>query len=173
MKSSRWYGYVYPKALDIISTPKIFTPDIAPNASYAIDKTGETFFTGGVSGGYGIKVKDDVSELYILGLLNSRLLDWYLKQISTQMRGGWYSYEAKYIKNLPIVLPKTKVIKDEIVKLVETMLQLQQQKASTALPDHLHQLEQRITHTDDKINEKVYALYGLSEEEVRLVEGKK
>lgn len=53
------------------------------------------------------------------------------------------------------------------------MLQLQQQKQSTTLPHQLQQLEQRITYTDDKINEKVYRLYGLSEEEVRLVEGRR
>ena len=51
------------------------------------------------------------------------------------------------------------------------MLQLQQQKQSSTLPDQLQQLEQRIAYTDDKINEKVYTLYGLSEEEVRVVEG--
>jgi len=60
---------------------------------------------------------------------------------------------------------------NEIVQLVETMLQLQQQKQSSTLPDQLQQLEQRIAYTDDKINEKVYTLYGLSEEEVRVVEG--
>jgi len=92
MKTAKWYGFVYPKALDVISTPKIFTPDIAPKASYSIDVKGDIFFTGGVSGGYGIKVKEGVSELFILGLLNSKLIDWYLKQISTQMRGGWYSF---------------------------------------------------------------------------------
>lgn len=37
-------------------------------------------------------------------------------------------------------------------------------KQTTTLPDQLAQLEQRIAHTDDKINEKVYLLYGLSEE---------
>ena len=61
---------------------------------------------------------------------------------------------------------------DEIIQLVDTMLQLQQQKQSATLPQQLQQLEQRITYTDDKINEKVYALYGLSAEEVRIVEGR-
>ena len=51
------------------------------------------------------------------------------------------------------------------------MLQLQQQKQSSHLPNELQQLEQRIAYTDATINKKVYALYGLSEEEVRVVEG--
>jgi hypothetical protein len=58
--------------------------------------------------------------------------------------------------------------------LYKTLLQLQQQKQSATLPEQVQQLEQRIAYTDDKINEKVYALYalyGLSEEEVGVVEG--
>lgn len=173
MNTGNWYGFSRNQALDVISTPKIFTPDISPNASFAIDKTGETFFTGGVSGGYGIKVKQGINESYILGLLNSRLLDWFLKQISTPMRGGWYSYEAKFIKNLPIVLPnKTQqALHDEIVKLVNTMLHLQQQKQVSTLPGQLEQLEYHIQHTDNSINQKVYELYEMTHE-IKMVEGK-
>ena len=40
---------------------------------------------------------------YILGLLNSKLLEWFIRQTATQMRGGYYSYESRFIKNLPIV----------------------------------------------------------------------
>jgi hypothetical protein len=51
------------------------------------------------------------------------------------------------------------------------MLQLQQQKQTSILPEQAQQLEQRIAYTDDKINEKVYALYGLSAEEIKVIEG--
>ena len=51
------------------------------------------------------------------------------------------------------------------------MLQLQQQKQHSHLPNELQQLEQRIAYTDAAINKKVYVLYGLSAEEVRVVEG--
>jgi hypothetical protein len=64
--------------------------------------------------------------------------------------------------------PPTKLT---IIPLIETMLQLQQQKQTTTLPDQLQQLEQRFAYTDDKINEKVNALYGLNEEEISIVEG--
>ena len=82
-----------------------------------------------------------------------------------------------YVSKIPIKKideknKSEKSLRDEIVQLVETMLQLHQQKQSTTLPDQLHQLEQRIAYTDDKINEKVYALYGLKEDEVKVVEGR-
>ena len=66
---------------------------------------------------------------------------------------------------------KSDSLRDEIVQLVETMLQLQQQKQSSHLPNELQQLEQRIAYTDAAINKKVYALYGFSGEEVGVVEG--
>ncbi len=79
---------------------------------------------------------------------------------------------APYSQAAPVFLPdkSQKSLHDEIVQLVETMLQLQQQKQTITLPQQQAQLEQRIAHTDAAINKKVYTLYGLSEEEVRVVE---
>ena len=53
------------------------------------------------------------------------------------------------------------------------MLQLQKEKQAATLPNQLQQLEQRIAYTDNKINEKVYTLYGLTAEEIKLVEAAK
>jgi len=91
MRGPQWYGYIYPKALDVMSLPKIFTPDIATYSSFSLDRTGEIFFTGGVAGGYGILVSPEYSREYILGLLNSKLLNWVMKHTATQMRGGYFS----------------------------------------------------------------------------------
>jgi hypothetical protein len=45
-----------------------------------------------------------------LGLLNSRLLDFYLKQVSTTLRGGYFRYFTQFIEQLPIkrIDPKNK-----------------------------------------------------------------
>jgi hypothetical protein len=52
------------------------------------------------------------------------------------------------------------------------MLQLQKEKQQTTLPDKPDQLKIRIEYTDEKINKLVFELYGLGEEERRIVEGK-
>jgi hypothetical protein len=52
------------------------------------------------------------------------------------------------------------------------MLQLQQQKQQTSLATQREQLEQRIQYTDAKIDKLVYELYGLTEEEIKIAEGK-
>jgi adenine-specific DNA-methyltransferase len=177
MDAATWYGYSRNQALDVISTTKIFTPDISSNASYAIDFSGDIFFTGGVSGGYGIKPKQNISEKYLLALLNSNLLNWFLKQTSTQMRGGWFSFESKYIKHLPIKLPNTKSKteveqQNEIVKLVDQLLQLNQEKTEIKLATKLDQLQNKIDYCENRINQIVYQLYELTEEEIKIIEGR-
>jgi hypothetical protein len=59
------------------------------------------------------------------------------------------------------------------VKLVEEMLALQKQRqqANTALEDSRHTLKRRIESLDREIDHRVYALYGLTEEGIKIVEG--
>jgi len=175
MRGPQWYGYVYPKALDVISLPKIFTPDIATHSSFSLDETGEIFFTGGVAGGYGILVSSEYSREYMLGLLNSKLLDWFVKHTSTQMRGGYFSYESRFIRNLPIRTidfsdPTDKAHHDRMVKLVETMLKLHKGLQSTRTDHEKSLIQRQIKETDKQIDQLVYELYGLTKEEIRIVE---
>jgi hypothetical protein len=102
LKGPNWYAYGRNQALDVMPLPKLFTPDISPSASFSYDSTGNLFFTGGVAGGYGILVEPPYRPEFILGLLNSRPLDFFHHRIATQMRGGWFSYEARFIRHLPI-----------------------------------------------------------------------
>jgi len=50
------------------------------------------------------------------------------------------------------------------------MLQLNKELDAATLPDRREQLKARIGHTDKKINRMVYQLYGLTEEEIAIVE---
>ncbi len=128
-------------------------------------------------GGFSISIfNENINRHFLLGLLNSSLLFWVLKNVSNVFRGGWITCTKQYFSQLPIKKideqnKSEKSLHDEIVQLVTTILQLQQQKQSSTLPEQVQQLEQRIAYTDDKINEKVYALYGLSAEEIGVVEG--
>jgi hypothetical protein len=173
MRGADWYAYVYPKNIDVMSAYKILVPDIADRASFAPDELGEYAFTSG----YGITLKGGVVESpkYILGLLNSKLLDFYLKSISTTIRGGFFRYFTQYIEQLPIRPinfsdPTDKARHDRVVELVERMLELHKQLA-TAKTDHDKiVLQRQIDATDRQIDRLVYELYGLTEEEIKIVE---
>jgi type I restriction-modification system DNA methylase subunit len=174
MKGDKWYAFGRSQALDVMPLPKIFTPDIAPQSAFSLDPTGEFFFTGGVSGGYGILVKEDFSRNYILGLLNSRLLEWFIKQTATSMRGGWFSYEARFIKHLPIrtidfANSQEKYIHDKIVELVEIILESKKSLAATHIDKDKQIFERLCKSLDQQIDNLVYDLYGLSSEERRII----
>lgn len=175
MSGDGWYGYGRIQALDVMPLPKIFTPDIAARASYSIDAEGDAFFTGGVSGGYGILVNVAWSRQYVLGLLNSRLLEWFIRQIATQMRGGYYSYEARFIRNLPIYTidssnPDDVTRHDRLVELVEGMPSLHERMAGAKIGQERTVIGHQIEATDRRIDRLVYELYGLTEEEIGIVE---
>jgi len=182
MDHAGWYGYVYPKNLTLFRKPKILTPSIANRASFSYDEYGEYFFVGsggGGGGGYGILLKtNDPSPLYVLGLLNSRLLDFYLKSISSPFQRGYYAYNKQYIERLPIHFinfddPADKQQHDAVVARVEEILQLQKDyaEAERNLEDRRHTLKRRIEQVDAAIDRMVYELYGLAEEEIAIVEG--
>jgi hypothetical protein len=173
-----WWLFPYPKNLVEMAKPKLLTQVLAKRASYTIDFEAEYCFVGGGNaGGYGIQIapSSGLSELYLLGLLNSRLLDIYLHNISTPFRGGYYSYARRFIEQLPIRTinfsnKADKARHDEMVKLVEQMLELHRQKGKARTPSDQTQIERQITATDRKIDRLVYELYELTDEEIALVE---
>ena len=111
-----------------------------------------------------------MDDKYLLAIINSKVIDYYFKSIGSTKQGGYFEYKPMYVSKLPIA-KASKLLHDEIVQLVETMLQLNKEKQQTNTPDKLNQLDTRIKYTDDKINKLVYGLYGLSEEEIGIVEG--
>ena len=166
-RGAGWYQFGRSQALDVMPLPKIFTPDIAPSASFTYDSTGECFFTGGVAGGYGILCNDGVEPRVVLGLLNSHLLSWVVAQTATQMRGGYLSFEARFIRSLPVILPKTN---GAMISLVDKMLALVPKLRVETRERERAVLANAVQTTDRKIDELVYDLYGLTPEEIALVE---
>ncbi|MCX6927135.1 MAG: Eco57I restriction-modification methylase domain-containing protein, partial [Verrucomicrobia bacterium] len=174
MRGQGWFGYVYPKNIDVMQRPKILVPDIADRASYALDEAGEFAFTSG----YGITLKPEVklSPKFVLGLLNSKVLDFFLKKISTTMRGGFFRYFTQFIEKLPIVQPDLsksadRARHDRLVGLVDKMLALTPKLRAATADAERQTLQNAVTATDQQIDALVYELYGLTEEEIKLVEG--
>jgi hypothetical protein len=173
MNGPNWYAYIYPKNIDVMQNPKILVPDIADRASFALDDGGEYAFTSG----YGITLRSDITESlkYVLALLNSSLLDQYLKRISTTMRGGFFRYFTQFIGQLPIrqidfADPAEKAMHDRMVQLVDSMLASHKQQG-TAKSDSNRELYQRqIDAIYREINQLVYELYGLTDDEIKIVE---
>jgi hypothetical protein len=160
---------------DEFEKPKIVYPDIAKESRVAFDTTG-LYFSNTI---YFIPLND----LYLLALLNSKLIFTYFKRIAAVLgdadRGGRLRWFRQDVMKLPIRRidfgnPVEKSAHDEIVRLVEKMLVLQKERQSVRREDDLDRvrnLERQIAQVDAEIDQRVYALYGLTEDEVKVVEG--
>jgi type I restriction-modification system DNA methylase subunit len=141
--------------------PKIIIPAIVKSGSYTFDKSG-----------YYSNDKTSIIPLddkYLLAVLNSKACDHFLKSIAATKQNGYFEYKPMYIEQLPIPIA-TSSINLEITKLTNQILQLHKQKSETKVPALQEQLENQITYTDNKINELVYKLYELTEEEIKIIE---
>ncbi len=112
MDYESWYAYWCPREIQKFASPKILTQVLARGSKMAFDSEGKYLFAGGGNAGvYGIILKDNViaeqrtDYMVMLALLNSSLLEFYLRQISSMFRGGFVSYGRRFIERLPICLP--------------------------------------------------------------------
>ena len=176
---SRWHLFSAPRAIGRISYADILVPLLADKGIFALlpdEWKGRICLMA--SGGFGITLEDgcDVNRQYLLGLLNSRLLFWELKNASNVFRGGWITCTKQYFGELPIRHidfdnPSDVSLHDKMVLLVERMLDLNKKKAAEKNPNILEQLETQISATDRQIDRLVYQLYALTPEEIAIVEG--
>lgn len=147
--------------------PKIIIPAIVQKGSYAFDAEG--FYSNDKTT---IIAMDD---LYLLGLLNSKVTDFVIHAISSTKQGGYYEYKPMYLVQIPIraidfAVPEEKERHDRIVALVERMLRLHQEPPEPASPEENENRLRKIAATDAEIDPLVCDLYGLTAEEIRILE---
>jgi len=116
------------------------------------------------------------SNEFLTGLLNSTLFNWIhiIQFYSARIPEGSLRYPISFLSNLPIKRmdfsdPAEKAAYDKMVSLVERMLALHKQPART--PQGQEMLRREIESTDGQIDRLLYGLYGLTEEEIKIVEG--
>jgi hypothetical protein len=115
------------------------------------------------------------NDRYFLGILNSTLNYFLFDQILPKLRGGFFMPAYAAIKDFPIRTinfsdPADKARHDTMVALVERMLALHKQLGVVKTDHEKTLLERQIEATDTHIDALVYELYGLTEEEVKIVE---
>ena len=174
-KDDEWYRFGRTQNIGMWEQPKMLVPYMVTRLSAYPDSENHYYFVNVTTGGYGILVNNEkVSLHYLTALLNSALLDFYLKRITTNFRGGYFAANKQYIEQLPIHIinvnnPKETKQHDDLVKLVDVMLDLRKRE-QTAKGHELELLKRQIEKTDREIDEQVYELYEITEAEKRLIE---
>lgn len=108
---------------------------------------------------------------YVLGILNSKLMSYFLKSICAERQGGFIEQKPVYVSQVPIKEP-TKEQEIEITQRVDKMLQLNEKllKIGDKLTDERARIEDEMKKIDSEIDELVFRIYGLTEDEKAIVE---
>ncbi len=122
-----------------------------------------------------LNLQESPNLAYILGILNSKFLSWYfLKKSNIGQRDDFPKIVLKETRGLPIRpidfnSPGDVKRHDLMVSLVQRMLDLH--KRVPATPQEAERIKREIESTDRQIDQLVYELYGLTDEEIAIVEG--
>jgi len=110
-----------------------------------------------------------LDQKYLTAILNSRLIAFWLRHRG-KMQGLQYQVDKEPLLNIPLVDTDDKALKNKIIKLVDDLLQLYPVRDAALLAERTH-IENNILYCEDEINKFVYGLYGLTDEEIAIVEG--
>jgi hypothetical protein len=161
-----------PATIELFMAKKILIRGVARCLTAMLDEEGV---------GLLVAVHSVMSEKYnhkfLIGLLNSRLFNWLhiLQFYSARIPEGSLRYPISFLSSLPIRTinfsnPSEKKLHDGVVALVDVMLDLNK-KIQGAKGGEKEQIQRQIEKTDREIDEMVYKLYGITEEEKKIIEG--
>lgn len=158
-----WWRYIYPKNQTLFNKEKLLCPDICNNTHFVLDNLGEFYFTTTIYGYVRNEEYKNLDYKYLMAVLNSSLTWWFLQKTSVVMRGGFYRIKPAYIEKfcIPKINSKNQKIADELINSVDEILKAKEQDKNA----NTQELE-------NKINSLVYKLYNLTEEEIKIIEGK-
>jgi len=107
-----------------------------------------------------------------LGILNSRLISWlYVNSSAIAQKDDFPQVHISALAGLPI--PEFDEASGvRMVRLVNSMLELHQQLGAAESAAQKGIIQRQIDATDAEIDRLVYDLYGLTAEEIAIVEGK-
>jgi|AMWB02.1.fsa_nt_gi hypothetical protein len=120
-----------------------------------------------------VKPFDQSKPKFLLGILNSKLLAYYFKKKYNRQDKTFPEIRIYELSSLPIkeIDNTNESLQNEIIKLVDQLLKLNEDLKETKLQTQIDQIKSKIDYCENRINELVYHLYGLTKEEIRIVEG--
>jgi type I restriction-modification system DNA methylase subunit len=169
-----WYSCHRGRSIELFEKERIVTPEISLGCNMTLCSNGLYHNTKV----YSLLPEEKVSEniRYYLGILNSKIMWWYLSNTGYALRGGYFTFKTNYLKDFPLRTinpndPTDIARHDRMVSLVTQMLDLNKKLRDARLEQERTMLSRQVEATDAAIDKLVYELYGLTEEEIAIVEG--
>lgn len=156
-KDGNWYKLTRFGQKQVFNTPKIVSPGEVKNHKFSIDNSNSGFSCARV---FAITIQNENLSLNsLVAILNSSIIKYYLQSKASLKSGGYYSYSSKVLNDTPI--PALEELKSS--GLEELSIEIQKIKKQDPESD--------TSALESEIDQLVYELYGLSEEEIEVVEG--
>lgn len=148
MKYPYWYSLWNYRKIDNFENEKIVTPDVCHNTSMYYDK--DDFYYNDMC--YALIKKPNIihSYKYLIGILNSKLFWFFLNNTGTVLSGGFFRFKTKYIENFKIILTEDESVIRNIEGLVDN-----------------YNINK---DAEKKLNEEIYRLYNLNNDEIKYIE---
>ncbi|MBN1968429.1 MAG: Eco57I restriction-modification methylase domain-containing protein [Candidatus Delongbacteria bacterium] len=157
-KMLHWHTYIYPKNLNKFEQPKLSSMEICanhPNVTLNHEKLYHT------TKAYSWVKKENTRESYeyLLAIANSQLLWWFLKTTGDTLQGDARTFKTNYLNPFPLPENVDPIIENKISEKVKIVME---HKKSNPAAD--------TSALESEIDQMVYQLYGLTEEEIAIVE---
>ncbi|PPJ63492.1 DUF7149 domain-containing protein [Cuspidothrix issatschenkoi] len=158
MNTDLWYGYNYPKNLDKQTLSKIGIAQTVSDLQCFLDEDGKFFLNNVRVNGIKPINENEVNIKYLLGILNSKLANFYFKLIGKPKDNGFFEANKQFISPIPI-----RIADEEYQKNIESLVnQILNAKKSDPNAD--------TTALETEIDQMVYQLYNLTAEEIEIIE---
>ena len=145
---------ISPGKWELFSSPKIVVAGMTKVIEATLDEFGE--LAPGVSV-YSITGKIEILK-YVLGILNSKLINWYFRNRfdDKHLAGGYISMNTVLLQKIPLCKSKNT---NQLVEIIDKILSDKRENESN-----------NTTALETQIDQLVYKLYDLTEEEIKIVE---
>lgn len=109
-------------------------------------------------------------EKYLLAIINSKLIIYFWSIMFSDFKNSFPQVTIFSLDSIPIKENPKDIEYNEIINLVSQLLQLNKEKQEVKLQSRLEQIQTKIDYCENRIDQLVYQLYGLTEEEVKIIE---
>ncbi len=157
-KMQHWHGYIYPKNLNKFEQQKLSSMEICtsrPNVTL----NQENFYHSTTVYSWIKQQTTEESYEYFLAIANSKLLWWFLKSTGDTLQGDARRFQTNYINPFPVPEKVSKETEIKISNQVKEVLAIKKQNPSADTKE-----------LENQIDQLVYQLYGLTDEEIEIVE---
>lgn len=157
----QWFQYSRKQGINFAEYEKLVAPEISKGGNFSYDYKGEFYSTTTV---YGYIKKKEVPESYkcLLGILNSNLFWWYLVNTGTVLSNSYFRFKPDYIKPFPIPAFIPEELEQSLIEYVDKITE-----------SNIRDTYADNTYSVNKINDIVYSIYLLTEEEIKQIENSK